>query len=89
MATILGSEVGIKVRNGVVRAHSHNQQMGTFHQVLLGARVDTNIVNSQGATPLHYARNPAIINVCNLNALSLVHTFVIQCVVIHEQWNPT
>ena len=72
MATILGSAVGIKVQNGVVHVHNY-QQMGLFHQILLGAHVDTNIINSQGATPLHYARNPAIINVCNLSTLAFMH----------------
>ena len=64
MAAILGSAAGIKVHN-MVCYMQYYEQMGLFHQILLGAHVDTNIVNSQGATPLHFARNPAIINVCN------------------------
>ena len=64
MAAILGSAAGIKVHN-IVCYMQYYEQMGLFHQILLGAHVDTNIVNSQGATPLHFARNPTIINVCN------------------------
>ena len=47
--------------------------MGLLYQILLGAHVHTNIINSQGATPLHYARNPTIINVRNPYTLALTH----------------